>query len=177
MNNKEFAKESTDIVNSIDGVILADNTRYSFQKFPVLGQNMIILLEKSFNRIEEGKTGYISGLVEINGKDYITLNYAGTDELIDLGLPRKKLESLSKIVKENDVGYGMKIVPKNHDSVPYVLSNVVSSSDLLNNNNVSDKEIFGSREQVKSKVNGHNYVKPLVDSYDIVMSPFNKKLG
>lgn len=174
MNKYEFAKESAEIVNSTAGVILADNTKYSFKKHPLLAQNMVILLEQSFKRIEEGKIGYISGLVEIGGKDYISLNYAGTDELIYLGLPRKRLESIDKIVKKNDIGYGMKIVPKNRNSVPYVLSNVFSSADLLDNINISDNDIFGSREHVKFKVNEHNYAKPYKDSYDIVMSPFNK---
>ncbi len=178
MNNNGFARESTEIVNSIAGVILADKTRISLNKFPFLKENLTMIMDESFNRITVGNPGYIAGLADIRGKDYLMLNYAGSELFVDLsmgvGLPKRRLTKLDKIFKDNDIGYGIKLVPKNHDSVPYALSNVVSSADLLNNTNISDNDIFGPREQVKFKVNEHNYAKPNKDSYDLVMSPFNK---
>ena len=178
-----FSKEVAGILDSIEGVILNNNEIYSIKYNALLKENVGIVLELSFKDIEKyserpfKNRGFIAGFDVIAGADYLMLNTLGTDMLRSMGgINSKHLKSLDCIGENNYIGYGLRLIPKNHSTLSFALNNIVSTEGFAKKINAqemaSDDEVFGSRDLINFDVNGHNDAIPKKDTYDYVIRHF-----
>lgn len=173
-----FTKEVNEIINNIDGVILSDGRIVKINnKKKMLKENLGILLEKSFKNISEEPCGinYIDNIQKIGRKEYIKLNNHGTNFYLSItDIDKKNVESLDSLLEQNYLGYGFKPISK-QKTVPFALTNIAPSIGSVTNTDISEEEIFGSRELISYTEKPNGCRKPKNDCFDYVTSAFNNK--